>query len=75
MVGNVWEWTRSSKEKYPYNASDGRENEIAYGYRVLRGGSFSRYEDEGVHRCANRGSQNIDVFVNFVGFRVVASPA
>ncbi len=46
MAGAVWEWTLSrwgtsrweTQFKYPYDAADGR-NEVAMGYRVLRGGS------------------------------------
>ena len=40
MAGNVWEWTHSLFEKYPYNAKDGREDEKSRSHRVLRGGAF-----------------------------------
>ena len=72
MAGNVWEWTHSLSKKYPYNASDGREDEKASGNRVLRGGSFGC--DDRYARCAYRNGGSDFLFIDF-GFRVVASPA
>ena len=44
MVGNVWEWTQSLFQDYPYNAIDGREDLKNTGSRVCRGGSFYDFQ-------------------------------
>ena len=41
MADNVQEWTNSVLERYPYVATDGRENPNSDAARVLRGGSWS----------------------------------
>jgi iron(II)-dependent oxidoreductase len=79
LSGNVWEWTRSLFGDYPYPVKDkARRKREDFGAsedspRVLRGGSFlssRRYA-----RCACRGGRNPDLRYNYVGFRVVVSPA
>jgi formylglycine-generating enzyme required for sulfatase activity len=82
MAGNVWEWTRSLWGRafdkpdygYPYGPEDGREalhagNDV---FRVVRGGSFDRYE--GLVRCTCRGRVYPNRLLDRHGFRVVVAP-
>jgi formylglycine-generating enzyme required for sulfatase activity len=73
MAGNVWEWTRSLYQAYPYDSEDGREALEAEGYRVLRGGSW--LADPRVARCAYRDRSVPVPFYPDLGFRVVVSLA
>ena len=74
LSGNVWEWTRTQDEKYPYVLGDGREDLKASSQilRVLRGGAFG-WGSVSV-RCASRFRLISDGWVDDVGFRVVLSP-
>jgi formylglycine-generating enzyme required for sulfatase activity len=68
LSGNVWEWTRSLYEDYPYDPRDGREDLEASGPRVVRGGAFLKSEI--LVRCASRRYRPPhDRDLNF-GFRV-----
>jgi serine/threonine-protein kinase len=71
MAGNAWEWTSSLYKGYPYDATDGREDLDATGYRVLHGGAFGDAA-RGV-RCADRVGDNPNLNYNSVGFRLAAS--
>ena len=73
MVGNVWEWTHTLLNQYPYDAKDGREDEASRGRRILRGGSF--YYDRDRSRCAYRLNNIPDDRNNSFGFRLVVSPS
>jgi formylglycine-generating enzyme required for sulfatase activity len=73
MAGNVWEWTRSLYETYPYDSTDGREDLDVPGRRVLRGGSFG-YK-AALARSAYRLRFGPDNLGRDIGFRVVTSPA
>jgi gamma-glutamyl hercynylcysteine S-oxide synthase len=73
MAGNVWEWTRSIYESYPYDPGDGREKlEPKDARRVLRGGSW--YYDWRYTRCASRDFNLTELRYWALGFRVVVSP-
>lgn len=52
MAGNVWEWTSSAYQPYPYRADDGRERMSAEDWHVERGGNW--YSDPRSARAARR---------------------
>ena len=73
MAGNIWEWTRSAYEPYPYDPADGREDLSGLSRsRVLRGGAFLVTVD--LVRAAYRYRLNPVDRDDFLGFRVVVSP-
>ncbi|MDE0356230.1 MAG: SUMF1/EgtB/PvdO family nonheme iron enzyme [Gammaproteobacteria bacterium] len=69
MSGNVWEWTRSPWQPYPYDENDDREGLEGDALWLMRGGSFA----DGIRdvRAAIRGAAGPDVRREFIGFRVV----
>lgn len=73
MAGNIWEWTGTLYQPYPYRAADGREGlQEDAGKRVLRGGSWqSRFIEHA--RCANRYSANPNFGFVTTGFRCARS--
>ncbi len=71
LSGNVWEWTRSLYQPYPYRGDDGRNAPEADGRRVVRGGSWD--DDQRLARCACRDEAGPDLFHTHLGFRVVLS--
>jgi formylglycine-generating enzyme required for sulfatase activity len=72
MSGNVWEWTRSPYQPYPYDSSDDRNDLDEDALWVMRGGSFS--DTEQFIRTANRGGADPGARRAFIGFRIVLSP-
>ena len=71
MSGNVWEWTRSPWQPYPYDETDDREGLEGDALWVMRGGSFS--DPVRNVRAAIRGAAGPDVRREFIGFRVVVT--
>jgi iron(II)-dependent oxidoreductase len=72
MSGNLREWTSSLYRDYPYNPSDGREDQDnRRDVRVVRGGSFGDYS--GGLRAANRLVGDPSLVLRGFGFRCTRS--
>lgn len=71
MSGNVWEFTRSPYQDYPYDPSDDSSNLSQDALWVMRGGSFSDAINN--VRTAVRGGVDPGVRNNTIGFRLVIS--
>jgi formylglycine-generating enzyme required for sulfatase activity len=72
MSGNVWEWTHSLYQDYPYRTDDGREDRFAAGRRTLRGGAWSVTHRHA--RVSSRIHNHPGLFTNHNGVRVVVGP-
>jgi formylglycine-generating enzyme required for sulfatase activity len=68
MSGNVWEWTRSPYQPYPYTEADDRDNLDADALWVMRGGHFGDPEQN--VRAATRGGADPGARRPFIGFRL-----
>ncbi len=71
MSGNVWEWTSSPYQPYPYDAADDRANLDADALWVMRGGHYGDTARE--VRTTTRGAADPGARRGFIGFRVVVS--
>lgn len=71
MSGNVWEFTRSPLQDYPYNPNDDAENLSEDALWVMRGGSYA--DGAGNVRAAVRGAVDPGVRNETIGFRLVIS--
>ena len=70
--GNVWEWTSTlGYPRYPYDATDGREDPELARPRVVRGASWIL--DPNVERCAFRYYSPMEIFSDQIGLRVAVS--
>jgi formylglycine-generating enzyme required for sulfatase activity len=68
MGGNVWEWTRSPYQPFPYDPNDDSSTTTADALWVMRGGSFN--DTEQTIRAATRGAADPGARRSFIGFRV-----
>lgn len=72
MSGNVWEWTRSPYQPYPYDEADDAAGLDVEALWIMRGGSF---EDGPQNiRAAVRGGADPGARRPIIGFRVAISP-
>jgi formylglycine-generating enzyme required for sulfatase activity len=71
MAGNVWEWTRSPNQPYPYDPSDDRAGLEQDALWVMRGGGFA--DGPQLVRTTTRGAAEPGARRPFIGFRVVVS--
>ena len=72
MAGNVWEWTSSPYQPYPYDPSDDRANLDADALWVMRGGHFG--DPARQVRTSTRGAADPGARRAFIGFRVALVP-
>lgn len=71
VAGNVWEWTTSHLQAYPYKPDDGRELPSNKGKCVVRGGAW--YYTRKLARCAAREGVLMDYISPATGFRLARS--
>lgn len=69
LAGNVWEWTSSLYQDYPYMAENERNDTELGGIRILRGGSW--YSSQYFVRGAKRLWFTEEVTDDDIGFRCV----
>ena len=68
MSGNVWEWTMSPYQSYPYTEADDRANLEADALWVIRGGHYG--DSARMVRTTVRGGAEPGARRAFIGFRV-----
>jgi formylglycine-generating enzyme required for sulfatase activity len=73
MSGNVWEWTSSPYQPYPYDAGDDRAGLDADALWVIRGGHFG--DTQRLVRTTVRGAADPGARRAFIGFRVALAQA
>jgi formylglycine-generating enzyme required for sulfatase activity len=68
LSGNVWEWTRSPNQPYPFDPTDDDKNLEQDALWVMRGGSFG--DPERNIRAAIRGAADPRARRPIIGFRI-----
>jgi formylglycine-generating enzyme required for sulfatase activity len=71
MSGNLWEWTASPYQPYPYDEADDRDNLGADALWVIRGGHFG--DPARMVRTTTRTGADPGARRPFIGFRVAAA--
>jgi formylglycine-generating enzyme required for sulfatase activity len=71
MAGNVWEWTRSPYQPYPFSDADDRTGLDRDALWVMRGGHFG--DPPQLIRTTTRGAAEPGARRPFIGFRVAIS--
>lgn len=72
LAGNVWEWTRSPSQPYPYDDEDDRRHLDADALWVIRGGGFA--DPPRLVRTTTRGAAEPGARRAFIGIRVAIVP-
>ena len=72
MAGNVWEWTRSPYQPYPFDDADDRTGLDADALWVMRGGGFA--DPARLVRTTARGAAEPGARRPFIGFRLALVP-
>jgi formylglycine-generating enzyme required for sulfatase activity len=73
MSGNVWEWTSSPYQPYPYDEGDDATNLDADALWVIRGGHYG--DAARLVRTTSRAGAEPGARRAFIGFRVVLTPS
>jgi formylglycine-generating enzyme required for sulfatase activity len=73
LSGNIWEWTRSPYQPYPYDPRDDNSTAGLDALWVMRGGSFN--DNLQMARTTTRGAADPGARRAFIGFRIALTPS